>query len=182
MLIDRSAEDALMTRWVGKGARKGSTVVGRLGDVAKSQSLWAGTAGIIALCGPRGRNAARRGAVSYAAAQAVHVPTKLLVGRRHPPGASTHARVGPIMSSFPSGHTAAELAFTLGAAQEVPLLFVPLYAATLASEWSLIRSRSHYPSDVMAGGAIAVGVALVLRKVWPSHRSVDAAKEAGASD
>lgn len=182
MLGDRSAEDALMTRWVGKGARKGSTLVGRIADVARSQVLWAAAAGALALCGRRGRHAAVRGAVGYAAAQAVHVPTKLIVGRRHPPKASTHARVGPLMSSFPSGHTAAELAFTLGAAQEIPLLFIPFYAATLASEWALIRSRSHYPSDVMAGGAIAVGVALVLRKVWPSHRSVEAAGAAGASN
>ncbi len=30
----------------------------------------------------------------------------------------------------------------------------PLYAATLVSEWSLVRSRSHYPSDVFAGAAL----------------------------
>jgi membrane-associated phospholipid phosphatase len=63
------------------------------------------------------------------------------------------------------------LAFSLGAAQEVPWLFVPLYAATLAGEWSLVRSRAHYPSDIFAGAAISVAVALVAQRVWPPHRT-----------
>jgi undecaprenyl-diphosphatase len=87
-----------------------------------------------------------------------------------------------VLSSFPSGHTASELAFALGAAQEVPLLFVPLYAATFASEWSLIRSRAHYLSDVLAGGGLAVAVGVVASKVWPSHRSVARRERAEAAD
>ena len=51
-------------------------------------------------------------------------------------------------------------------------LIVPLYAATLAGEWSLVRSR-HYPSDIFGGAAISVVVALVASKVWPAHRSDD---------
>jgi undecaprenyl-diphosphatase len=168
---DRSAEDALMTKWVGRGARRGSTVAGRMADLAKRPPVWAAAAGAMALCGPRARQAALRGGVGYVVAAAIHLPIKVMVGRRHPPGASRIARIGPVLSAFPSGHTASELAFTLGAAQELPLLFVPLYAATFASEWSLVRSRSHCPSDVMAGGALAVAVALAASKLWPSHRA-----------
>lgn len=76
-------------------------------------------------------------------------------------------------SSFPSGHCASELAFSLGAAQEVPWLFVPLYAATFAGEWSLARSREHYPSDIFGGAALAIALALVAWKVWPPHRVTD---------
>ena len=141
-------------------------------DFAKRPPLWAGIAGLLALSGPKGRAAARRAIAAYAAAGAIHLPIKLLVGRRHPPGAKANAKIGPILSSFPSGHTASELAFTLGAAQEVPALVVPLYAATFASEWSLIRSRAHYPSDVLAGAGIAVAVALAASKLWPSNRSL----------
>ncbi|MFN2504264.1 MAG: phosphatase PAP2 family protein, partial [Acidimicrobiales bacterium] len=47
---------------------------------------------------------------------------------------------------------------------------VPLYAATLAAEWSMVRSRAHYPSDILAGAAISVLVALVAWRVWPPHR------------
>ena len=75
-----------------------------------------------------------------------------------------------ITSSFPSGHCASELAFSLGATQEIPSLIVPLYAATLAAESSMVRSRAHYPSDIVAGAAVSIVVALVAWKVWPPHR------------
>ena len=70
-------------------------------------------------------------------------------------------------SSFPSGHAASDLALTLGASQELPLLFVPLSAATVGAHWALIRGREHYPSDVVAGGAIAIAVAAAAWRLWP---------------
>lgn len=178
------AEDALLTKLVGPGSRHGSTWIGRAGDITKRPPVWVGIAGAMAMTGPRGRQAAVRGSVSYATAAAAHLAVKLVVGRSRPPGASRHTSIGPVTSSFPSGHCASELAFSLGAAQEVPWLFVPLYAATLASEWSLVRSRAHYPSDVFAGAAISVVVAYVGSKVWPPHRgeSREGPKVAGADE
>lgn len=41
----------------------------------------------------------------------------------------------------------------------------------------MIRARSHYPSDVVAGGVLAVAVAAVAWKLWPTHRS--SAREQG---
>jgi undecaprenyl-diphosphatase len=87
---------------------------------------------------------------------------KPVVGRSRPPAAGK-GRSGPVTSSFPSGHAATDLAFTLGVAQEMPMLFVPLASGTLAAHWSLVRSRGHYPSDVFAGGVLAFVVALA---VW----------------
>jgi len=142
-----------------------------LGDVTKRPPVWVAIAAALAATGPRGRQAAVRGSVSYVAGAAAHLAVKVVVGRRRPPGASTHARIGPVTSSFPSGHCASELAFSLGAAQEIPWLFVPLYGATAAAEWSLVRSRAHYPSDIFAGAAISVVVALVGWKLWPPHRT-----------
>lgn len=168
-----SAEDALMTKMVGRGSKHGSTAFGRFGDLAKQPPVWAGVAGVLTMTGPRGRQAALRGSVSYVAAAAVHLAMKAVVGRSRPPGASKHASIGPVTSSFPSGHCASELAFSLGAAQEIPWLFAPLYAATLAGEWSLVRSRAHHPSDVFAGAFISVAVAVVGSKVWPPHRVRD---------
>jgi membrane-associated phospholipid phosphatase len=31
----------------------------------------------------------------------------------------------------------------------------------------MVRSRGHYPSDVLVGGAVGIAVALVAWKVWP---------------
>ena len=160
------AEDALMAKLVGKGSRKGSTPVGRAGDVIQRPPAWAGLAGVLALTGPRGRRAGLRGIICYGAAALVHLPIKAAVGRRHPTGAAANT-LGPFTSSFPSGHAASDLAFALGAAQEIPVLFLPLSAATMAVHWSLIRKRSHYVSDVLAGGALGIAVALAAWKLWP---------------
>ncbi len=55
------------------------------------------------------------------------------------------------------------------ASQEIPLLIAPLSVATLGSHWSLMRSRIHYPSDIIAGGMVAVVVTGTAWKLWPPH-------------
>ena len=174
------AEDALVARVVGKGSRKGSSLFGRAGDVIQRPPAWAGLAALLSATGERGRRAAVRGGLCYLSAAAIHLPIKALVGRRHPPGAARH-QLGPMTSSFPSGHAASDLAFAIGAAQELPLAFLPLSACTMAVHWSLVRKRAHYPSDVLAGGALGIAVALAAWKLWPPRRSlrVDPPRVAG---
>jgi len=164
------AEDALVAGVVGKGSRKGSTFFGRAGDIIQRPPAWAGIAALLSATGERGRRAALRGSACYLSAALVHLPIKALVGRRHPPGSARH-QLGPVTSSFPSGHAASDLAFAIGAAQELPLAFLPLSACTMAVHWSLVRKRSHYPSDVLAGGALGIAVALAAWKLWPPRRS-----------
>lgn len=161
------AEDALM--WLmPREARQGSTLFGRIGDVVQQPPVWVGLAGTLAVGGgARGRRAAWRGAVCYGAtAVLVNLLIKPLVRRKRPPG-SGEGRTGPVTSSFPSGHAATDLAFTLAAAQEIPLLFLVLAPATTAAHWSLVRSRGHYPTDVLVGGAVGIAVVLVAWKIWP---------------
>ncbi|HYX44035.1 MAG TPA: phosphatase PAP2 family protein, partial [Acidimicrobiales bacterium] len=133
-----------------------------------------GLAGALALAGGRrGRRAALRGSVYYGLAAVLgNLLVKPLVERSRPPG-SGKGRKGPVTTSFPSGHAATDLAFTLGASLELPALFVPLAGATMAAHWSLVRSRGHYPTDVLAGGTLAVCLALVMWKVWPPGRNSD---------
>ncbi len=81
-------------------------------------------------------------------------------------------------SSFPSGHAASDLSFTFGASQELPLLFIPLSAASLGAHWALIRGREHYPTDVLFGGALGIAVALAAWKLRPPGEEACAARQA----
>jgi len=58
----------------------------------------------------------------------------------------------------------------LGVSQEIPALILPLSLATMGSHASLVRSRIHYPSDVIAGGMIAVAVNAAAWALRPPSR------------
>lgn len=93
---------------------------------------------------------------------------KSLIGRRRPAWEQDRPLKlrRPRTSSFPSGHaSSAATAFGVLARND-PLW--PLYAAaavTVAS--SRVYVKIHHASDVVAGAALGVGLALVARKVWP---------------
>jgi membrane-associated phospholipid phosphatase len=159
----------LMTKLVGKGSRRGRTWFDQLGDTAQQPQVWAGIALATATLGRTGRRAALRGSVCYLAASAAQIVIKPIIGRSRPVGAGI-LRLGPVTSSFPSGHAAADLAFNFGASQELPIVFVPLSLATLAAHWSLVRSRGHYVTDVLAGGGLGIAVALATWRLWPPRR------------
>jgi membrane-associated phospholipid phosphatase len=148
--------------------RHGSTWFGRLGDIAQQPPVCLGLAALLAVGGgPRGRRAACRGGACYAASAVVaNLLIKPFVRRSRPPRAG-RGRPGPITSSFPSGHAATDLALILAASQEIPALFLVLAPATTAAHWSLVRSRGHYPSDVLVGGLVGVAVVLLAWKVLP---------------
>ena len=181
MLGDRSAEDALVSRLVGIGSRKGTNLAGRAGDIMQRPPSWAAVAVLLAATGAKGRRAALRGGVCYLSAAAAHLPIKALVGRRHPPGSFLH-ELGPFTSSFPSGHAAADLAFVLGASQEMPKAFLPLSCASAAVHWTLVRKRAHYPSDVLVGGALGAAVALAVWLLWRPQSGGSGADAKSAAD
>ncbi|HVM36190.1 MAG TPA: phosphatase PAP2 family protein [Actinomycetota bacterium] len=160
-----------MSKLVGRGSHRGSTWFGKIGDTIQQPPVWVALALTLSAGGGKGRRAAGRGSACYLAAHLLHLGIKSVVGRRRPPGAG-RMRLGPASSSFPSGHAASDLAFSLGASQEMPLLFVPLSLGTLAAHWSLIRSRGHYVSDVFAGGVVGSAVALAAWRWWPPHHPV----------
>ncbi len=149
------------------------TILDRVGSVTKRPPIWAVVGGaLVARGGGRGRDAALRGGVAYGvAAVLANVVIKPVVGRRRPRGAEEHARVGPVTSSFPSGHAATDLAFVFAVSQRVPALFPPLAAATFTAHWSLVRSRAHHVSDILAGGALGIAVAVGVGLLWPGDHS-----------
>ena len=173
--------EQMFVRLLPRKAHRGETKFGRLGDVAQQPPIWIGLAAVLGVAGgPRGRRAAARGSLCYGVTAIVVNLIKPLVRRERPPGAG-EGRTGPITSSFPSGHAATDLAFTLGVAQEIPVLFIPLAVATSAGHWSIIRSRGHYPSDVFVGGCIGVAVAAALWVIRPPQGSRPSDETSGAT-
>jgi membrane-associated phospholipid phosphatase len=148
------------------------TWLARAGRILEQPPLWGAVATVLAVKGgTRSRQAVLRGGVCYLiAAFIANIVIKPLTYRRRPQGAD-EGRITPYTSSFPSGHTASDSAFVFGVAQELPLLAIPLAAAATAAHWSLIRSDKHHVSDVLAGGAIGLGVAYIIRKSWPPDAS-----------
>ena len=144
------------------------TALDRVGAITKRPPIWGVVAaGLVAAGGRRGRDASLRGGVAYGIAAILgNLVVKPAVRRRRPPG-SDGARIGPLTSSFPSGHAATDLAFVFGVSQRVPVLFPPLAACTFAAHWSLVRTRAHYLTDILAGGALGIAVAVAVGALWP---------------
>jgi undecaprenyl-diphosphatase len=61
--------------------------------------------------------------------------------------------------SFPSGHTLHAMAFSLVAGAYYPELWVVLWPFTLVTAASRVALGLHYPSDVIAGGALGALIA-----------------------
>ena len=138
------------------------------GHVAQQPPTWAAWRAAIALAGgERGRRAALRASVCYVADAAVaNLAVKPLVQRPRPRKARKGG-IGPVTSSFPSGHAATHLAFIMGSTCELPVTFLPLAGTALAAHWSIVRSRGHHPTDVVFGGFLGLGVGLLVNKAWP---------------
>jgi undecaprenyl-diphosphatase len=150
-------------------------VVPRLTSAADRGLLWFATAAALAATGERGRRAALRGVVSLSVASAVaNGPVKWLV-RRPRPGLDDvplvrQLRVQPRTSSFPSGHSASAAAFATGVAIESAALAAPVATAAAGVAYGRVHTGVHYPGDVLAGVALGVGCALLVRRSWPPRR------------
>ncbi|MFF5483571.1 phosphatase PAP2 family protein [Streptomyces sp. NPDC012935] len=137
-------------------------------EAAEHTKMWWAVAGVMAAAGGwRGRTAAATGLSAMAVAQVLsNAVAKQVYERRRPPQEWVPAedlQDRPDSSSFPSGHTAAAVAFagavmpvwpTAGAACAVS-------AVTVAVE--RVHSGAHYPSDVAAGGVIGLAAAALVR-------------------
>ncbi len=134
--------------------------------------LWMAIAAVGAVSGKRTRRAAIRGLATLGAASFVsNSVIKPLIGRRRPDRERTSIarRIGhlPWTSSFPSGHAASAAAFAAGATMELPAAGVALVPLAAAVAYSRVHVGVHFRSDVWAGAAIGVTLAVVGRRWWP---------------
>jgi diacylglycerol kinase family enzyme/membrane-associated phospholipid phosphatase len=159
-------------------------VVPRLTKAADHGLLWYGVAGVLALTGVTGRRAAVRALMSLGFASAVsNGPAKWAVRRTRPsltdvPPLRQLTRQ-PRTTSFPSGHAASAAAFATGVALESPLRALPAAVAAAGVAYGRVHTGVHYPSDVVAGVAVGVASAVVVRRVWPARPAASGAAEAG---
>ena len=65
------------------------------------------------------------------------------------------------MQSFPSGHCCASYANATALAVAIPGLALPVFASATAVAWASLYQLSHYPTDVVFGGAWGVVFGLV---------------------
>ena len=154
----------------------------RLSNAANYSRLSLGAAGILALAGgSRGRRAAASGLLSLGATALVANAVVKPVGRRHRPDAEgeevpQERRVRmPVTRSFPSGHTAAAVAFASGVGQVMPSAGAPLYGIAALVGYSRVHTGVHYPGDVLAGallGAVTSDVvgAVIVRRIRHRRR------------
>nr|WP_055510405.1 phosphatase PAP2 family protein [Streptomyces aurantiacus] len=161
--------DRNVTKRIAAGAPPGlHRALSIVEETAEGSKLWCAAAAVMACTGGRrGRAAAAAGLASVATAQLIsNGVCKQLVKRRRPPKEwIPHDEVEdrPDSSSFPSGHTAAALAFTVAITPTWPLAgaLCALPAAVVAVE--RVQSGAHYPSDVTAGAAIGLAGAWLTR-------------------
>ena len=140
----------------------------RLTNAANYSRLSIASAAVLAATGGRrGRWAARSGLTAVAAtATIVNVVVKPLGRRRRPDRAAERAAPArtvrmPTSRSFPSGHTAAAVAFATGVSRVLPSAGAPLHVLAALVGYSRVHTGVHYPGDVVAGallGAMIGGV------------------------
>lgn len=149
-----------------------------LSHAADYSRLSISAAAVLALTGSRrGRRAAVDGLASVSVTSAlVNLVVKPLGRRRRPDRAasavpSDRQVTMPKSRSFPSGHSAAAVAFAAGASRDLPVAGPPLYLLAAAVSYSRLHTGVHFPGDVLGGALIGLTLAnfttSALAERWP---------------
>ncbi|WP_406723597.1 phosphatase PAP2 family protein [Streptomyces sp. GD-15H] len=144
-------------------------VLSAVEETAESTKLWCGAAAAMArLGGWRGRKTAATGLAALVIAQLTsNGLCKQLADRPRPPKEwFPHDEVDdrPDSSSFPSGHTAAAVAFTAAVAPTWPAAGAACAVPAAMVAVERVQSGAHYPTDVTAGAAIGLASAWLTRR------------------
>ncbi|MEV6883688.1 phosphatase PAP2 family protein [Streptomyces sp. NPDC051135] len=137
----------------------------RLSHAADHSKVSLGIAAALSLSGARARRAALVGVAAVAVASAsTNLLGKHLVHRARPDREAARVTTDryvpmPASASFPSGHTAAAVAFATAVGVVLPEAAVPLGALASAVGYSRVHTGVHYPGDVAAGAVLGIASA-----------------------
>ena len=149
-----------------------------LTTAANHSLLWFAVAALLACRRGFARRAALRGVLAIAGASlAANALAKPVLPRRRPPAELMPLQrrlPGPVSSSFPSGHAASAAAFTTAVAMESPLAGALLAPVATGVSYSRGHTGVNWPSDVLAGALLGIGMALATRRWWPVRPPVPA--------
>ncbi|MFI5998096.1 phosphatase PAP2 family protein [Streptomyces sp. NPDC051362] len=166
----RDADRRLTQRAAGRIPSGVGRLLSAVEETAESSKLWCDAATVMAVFGGRnGRRGAAAGLAALTLAQVVSNGVgKQLVDRARPPKEwIEHDEVEDRLdsSSFPSGHTAAAVAFTAAVAPAWPLAAAVCAVPTALLALERVQSGAHYPTDVAAGALVGLGSAWLTRHI-----------------
>ncbi len=123
------------------------------------------------LAGQLARPAAERITLSAAATTALVFGLKAVIQRDRPFKAwedITPRGDPPTSYAFPSGHAALAFALATAWSLEVPRVYVvgPAYFWASSVAIGRVWKGVHYPTDVLIGAALGVGVAWIVHRYW----------------
>lgn len=140
---------------------------------ARGGVLWVPVAGLMALAGKR--RAAKRALTAAAVAMPIGHLISVVVHRRRPSVANMPARRAlpehPDSSSFPSKHAVTAAAFGTATALEDREAAVFVTPLVLLVAYSRLRTRVHWPTDVLGGLLIGAAVALAQAGIGRSAKA-----------
>jgi len=111
---------------------------------------------------------ARLAATAWAASSVTSVLLKGITARERP----DHSQTNRWDSSFPSGHTLSWFALATVYGAKYPRLIAPLALVGAGIAYSRVYFGQHYPTDVLAGAALGVGIGWLTLKLEPRLRKI----------
>jgi diacylglycerol kinase family enzyme/membrane-associated phospholipid phosphatase len=156
-----------------------------LSHAANHGLLWFGVAGLLATRrGPTRRAALRGIAAITLASTTANAIGKPIFPRRRPAAELIPIRRRvhrwPRSSSFPSGHAASAAAFATAVALESPAAGAAIAPLAAAVAYSRVHTGVHWPTDVLAGAGLGIGMGLATRRWWPVRTDEPAAARPAA--
>jgi undecaprenyl-diphosphatase len=145
----------------------------RLSALARGGRLWFAIAALMAARPGVARHAARDATLAALLAIAGSHLLNRLVARPRPPARHLPARQAlfdqPQSPSFPSSHSAVATAFTIAVGRRCPVGAAALVPLASIIAYARIRTRAHWPTDVLAGILLGAGVGEIVHRHPPDR-------------